>query len=87
MRSKPIKTVKEHAEVTKSIIDFKDFAKKRINRMHYKVQKVETKSEEFYIYMVAPNGENCKVFAKCKDEKDANMIASTMNNQMAIKES
>ena len=84
MRVKPLKTIKEHEAVTRSINDFKKFAREKI--MNYKVQENSTITKEYYIYMVASNGENCKIIAKCRDEKDANMIASMLNNSIAVKE-
>jgi hypothetical protein len=83
MRVKPIKNLKQHEEVTESINDFKQFAKEKI--MNYKVQEHKTETKEFLIYQVASNGENCKIMAKCRDEKDANMISSMLNNQLSAK--
>lgn len=53
--------------------------------MKYKVQEREQKSKEYVVFMVAPNGENCKQVAICRDEKDANIICSMLNDKEACK--
>ena len=53
--------------------------------MAYKVQVHETKIKEFIIYETAPNGEVCRRVASCRDEKEANLLASMLNNKEAVK--
>lgn len=53
--------------------------------MKYKVEKHEVKSTEFAVYELASNGEVCKRVAICREEKDANLISSLLNNTQAVK--
>ena len=53
--------------------------------MKYKVQEYSPSTKEFIVYMVASNGELCKQVATCRDEKDANLICSMLNEKQAVK--
>lgn len=53
--------------------------------MKYKVQEHVENIKEFIIYQVAPNGEICKRIASCRDEKDANILVSLLNDKEAVK--
>lgn len=54
--------------------------------MNYKVSEHTEINKKFAVYEIASNGERCKIMAWCRDEKDANLIASMLNDRAACKD-
>lgn len=54
--------------------------------MKYKIEAHIRNEVEFIVYQIAPNGEVCRRIASCLDKKDAENIASLLNDREACKE-
>ena len=49
----------------------------------YKVQEHQERITEYLVYQVAPNGEVCKRICSCREKKDADLIATMLNDLSA----